>query len=199
MKYLKPLLLVAGGAALLGGCATHITTDIAQNPAPAEKFSAFTKFEMTKVKLAPGYAGQKANERALVKLQENVSQKMDPVLKGWNANGATATPVRTLVIETVVTEMKFINGNARFWVGPMAGSSAVILQVKITEKETGRIIATPMFFSRADAWGGTFTIGATDNIMLVRIAGRLTDYLTANYASAVGGPTGAEPAHSKAS
>jgi hypothetical protein len=41
--------------------------------------------------------------------------------------------------------------------------------------------------------GGAWTFGSTDNAMLVRIANRLTDYLAANYASPVGGPTGAEP------
>jgi hypothetical protein len=42
--------------------------------------------------------------------------------------------------------------------------------------------------------GGAFTFGVTDNIMLTRIAGRLTDYLIGNYEHAVGGGTGVNPA-----
>lgn len=187
-------LLLLAAALFFGGCATHIKTDVTQNPPPAEKFSAFTRFEMAKLSLVPPYAGQQANEVALKKIQENVSLKADPLLQGWNAAGAAATPARTLAITPVVTEIKFISGGKRFWAGAMAGSSAVILKATFTDKETGKVIAAPIFYARANAWGGAYSIGSTDNVMLVRIAGRLTDYLATNYAAAVGGPSGAEPA-----
>lgn len=179
--------------ALLAGCVTHIATTVVSNPPPPEKFSNFNQFELRAVQLAPSCAGQPANERALAKIQENVSLKMDPALARWNAGAKDVAKVRTLLIEPTVTEIKFINANARFWVGPVAGSSAVILQARIVEKETGKVIASPVFFARASAMGGSFTFGATDNIMLTRIAGRLTEYLLANYDNAVGGPTGADP------
>jgi hypothetical protein len=178
---------------LLSGCATHISTNITQNPPPAERFANFNRFEMTAVALVPPYEGQGANEKALRKIQEDVSVRMVPALKEWNATGAARTPARTLLIEPTVTEIKFIGGGARFWAGPMAGSSAVIMTARITEKETGRVIATPLFYARAEAWGGSFTIGVTDNLMLPRIANRLCDYLLANYFDAVGGVTGREP------
>jgi hypothetical protein len=75
----------------------------------------------------------------------------------------------------------------------MAGSSAVLMTARITEKETGRVVATPLFYARAEAWGGAFTFGVTDNLMLLRIADRLCDYLLANYTEAVGGVTGQDP------
>ncbi len=190
IRFASGLLLAS---AFLSGCVTHITTDITHNPPPVEKFSAFNRFELAKIALVPPYAGQEANERALVKIQENVSLKADPLLQDWNAAGAAAPLVRTLVITPVVTEIKFISGGSRFWAGAFAGSSAVILTAKITEKETGQVIATPMFYARAAAMGGAWTFGTTDNLMLVRIADRLTDYIAANYTAAAGGPTGAEP------
>jgi hypothetical protein len=64
------------------------------------------------------------------------------------------------------------------------------MKVQISEKETGRIVAEPIFYARAAAMGGAWSFGSTDNLMLTRIASRLTDYLANNYASAVGGPTG---------
>ena len=178
---------------VLGGCVTHIKTDVTQNPPPAEKFSGFTHFEMSKIALQPPYAGQEANEKALVKIQENVSGKMTPLLEAWNSRATAGAPTRTLLIEPVIPEIKFINGTSRFWGGALAGSSAVILKAKITEKETGRVIATPEFYARAAAMGGAWSVGGTDNAMLTRVANRLTDYLQANYDQAVGGPTGAEP------
>ena len=77
--------------------------------------------------------------------------------------------------------------------GAIAGSSAVIIRVTISEKETGRVIATPEFFARAAAMSGSHSFGAADNVMLIRVAGRLTDYLRVNYSAAIGGPTGADP------
>jgi hypothetical protein len=186
-------LTLVAAAVLLGGCVTHIKTEITQNHAPAENFAGFTRFELAKVALVAPYAGQDANEHALVKIQENVSLKADPLLQGWNAAGATVTPVRTLVITPVVTEIKFIRVGVRLLAGALPGSSAVILRVTFTEKETGQVIASPLFYARAAAMGGRWTFGTTDNLMLVRIADRFTDYLAANYSAAVGGPTGAEP------
>jgi hypothetical protein len=180
-------------AVLLSGCVTHINTGVSQNPPPLEKFSAFTHFELDQVSLAPPYAGQDANERARDKIQENVLQKADPLLGQWHSVNVEGRGVRTLVFTPEIHEIKFISGGARVWAGALAGSSAVILKVTISEKETGKVIATPMFYARAAAMGGAWTFGATDNVMLVRIAGRFTDYMAANYDSAVGGPTGAEP------
>jgi len=179
---------------LLTGCATHISTTITQNPPPAEKFSAFNRFELAKIALPAPYAGQGGNEKARAKIQEDLSQRMDPALKQWNSTGAAGEPARTLLIEPTISEIKFINGGARFWAGALAGSSAIIMNARISEKETGKVIATPMFYARAEAWGGAWTFGVTDNLMLDRIAGRLADYLLGNYGSAVGGATGAEPA-----
>jgi hypothetical protein len=178
---------------LFSACATHIKISNTMNPPPGEAFSNFTAFAMKPVTLASRYANNDTNEKALVKIQENLSLVMEPTITNWNHIGATKGGTqRTLVITPVVSEIKFIGGAARFWVGPAAGSSAVIMRVTITEKETGKTIATPEFYSSAGAWSGSWTIGGTDNAMLGRIATRVTDYLIKNYASPVGGPTGSQ-------
>jgi hypothetical protein len=175
---------------LFSACATHIRILNTMNPPPGEAFSNFTAFEMKPITLASRYANNDTNEKALVKIQENLSLVMEPTITNWNHIGATKGGTqRTLVITPVVSEIKFIGGAARFWVGPAAGSSAVIMRATITEKETGKTIATPEFYSSAGAWSGSWTIGGTDNAMLGRIATKVTDYLIKNYASPVGGPT----------
>jgi hypothetical protein len=190
LKLLIPLL--ASVSLLLSGCVTRITSDVYQNPPPAEKFSRFTRIELRPIRLVAPYAGQEANEAALLKIQENLDLKMKPALEGWNAAPASGA-TRTLLIEPTITEIKFISGGARFWSGAMAGSSAVKLSARVTDQETGKVIATPEFYARAAAMGAAWSFGAADNAMLIRIANRLSDYLLANYAEAVGGPTGAEP------
>ena len=149
------------------GCVTKISSEVVQNPPPAEKFSGFTRFEMAEVKVLPPYAGQEANEKALVKIRQNVMAKMTPMLEAWNSKGAASGPTRTLMIEPVVPEIKFINATARVWGGALAGSSAVVLQARITEKETGKVIAAPEFFARAAAYSGAYSFGGADNAMLV--------------------------------
>jgi hypothetical protein len=192
MKPIRFVLLILIATAGLCAQATHIKLNITQNPPPAEKFSAFTSFEMPAVVLGPPYSGDASYRRILGKIQENVSHNMSSLLPSWNAAGVALTPKRTLLIESVVTEIKFVSGTKRFWLGPILGSSAVILNAKITDKETGKVVASPVFYARAQAMGGTFTIGATDNLMLTRIARDLTDYLVANFSAAIGGPTGAK-------
>ena len=65
-----------------------------------------------------------------------------------------------------------------------------MIRVRYIDVESGELIAHPEFYQRAAAMGGAFTIGGTDNAMLIRIASLITDYTENNYHSAVGGPTG---------
>jgi hypothetical protein len=46
----------------------------------------------------------------------------------------------------------------------------------------------PEFYAHAAAMGGAFSVGGTDNAMLVRIANSLAVYVFSNYRQAVGGP-----------
>ena len=183
---------LACAALVLAGCATNIRSSVVDNPPPAEPFSGFTRICVGEVRLARECPRSSDNERAVAKMQENLAARMAPALGRWKAAGESKKPVRTLLVDPVVADMKFVDGNSRFWVGPLAGSSAILLRVRITEYETGKVVATPEFYARASAMGGSFTIGATDNVMLGRIAGRLADYLEANYEKAVGGPTGVD-------
>lgn len=187
-----PLLGLLSFTLFFTGCATKIAPTLIHNPPPAEKFSAFTHFELQPISMVPPYAGQEANERALKKIQENFSLRADPMVKAWNEGGASAPTKRTLVIKPVIWEIKFIGGGARFWAGALAGSSAIIARVELIDKDTGKRVANPEFYARAAAMAGAWTFGSTDNIMLVRIANRMADYLSNNYAAAVGGPTGAD-------
>lgn len=193
MKSVLASLVLALGLAF-GGCATHVKSPVAntaRNPAPSEKFSDFSRFELAPISMGAPYAGQDANEAAKKKIQESVDARLLPLLEIWNQAGA-AKPARTLLIQPTITEIKFINGAARFWAGAMAGSSVVVMQARITEKETGRVIAQPEFYARAAAMAGAWSMGAADNAMLPRVAYRFADYVTANYPAAVGGVTGAD-------
>ncbi len=175
---------------IITGCATtDIQIDSTTNPAPVNKFSDFSKFELRDISIAPEYSNHEANIRAKNKIQEILRLRLDPHLSTWNQS-QHPVELGTLIIEPVIVQIKFISGGARFMAGALAGSSAVNMEVIYKEKETGEIIAKPQFYQHAGAMAGAYSIGAADNAMLERIANLIADYTVANYTSAIGGTTG---------
>ena len=171
--------------ASLGACVTHIGTTTLTNPPPREKFADFSAFELQPLQVAAEYQGKE--DRAVAKIQEHLDLMLLPVLKHWSQPGAS----RTLVVSPQIEAIKFVGGGTRFFVGALAGSSAVVMKVRYTDKATGAVVAEPQFYQRAAARSGAWTIGAQDNNMLKRIVEVMTDYTQRNYEAAVGGPTGA--------
>lgn len=168
---------------LLGGCVTNIAPTSDTNPPPAEALGGFQNYEVSQIKLAEGQ-DTNSNTIALVKVQENWNKNVDQMLNDWSAAGTNG---RTLLIEPVVTEMKFVSGGKRFWTGAAGGSSAVLMHVTLTDKDSGKIIAKPQFFQRAAAYGGAWSFGGSDNAMLVRISSLVQQYLRDNKDQPVGG------------
>ena len=191
MSIKTSLLLFTLAVVALSGCATtYIKADATTNPPPAQPLSAFSDFEVSPIAMSAPYKGQEANEKALKKIQENFDLRVNPKIAAWKSN-ASAPAGRTLRIQPYIQDIKFVNATARVWGGAFSGSSAVVLRIRLIDASTGAEIAHPQFFQRAAAMGGAWTLGATDNNMLVRIAELASGYLEANYRAAVGGPTGA--------
>ena len=160
------------------------------NPPPSAKFSDFTQFEMPTIVMTAPYVGKPVNDQALAIIQRQFTASTASILLIWTNAGSKAEKARTLLIEPKVEAMKFVPRAARIWVGAMAGSSYVLISMKITEKETGQVIATPMFYAHASAWSGAW--GTGDDSMLTRIAQNMANYVTGNYTAAVGGVSGAD-------
>ena len=59
--------------------------------------------------------------------------------------------------------------------------------MKLTDQDTGQVIAEPEFYQHAEGMAGAWTFGAADNSMLVRSASLALDYLKDNHATAQGG------------
>ncbi len=170
---------------MLQGCATNIKASSTSNPAPAEAFSRFGRITLKPVVFKDGYSGDQAG---LNKINENIQKDLAEPLKTWNARPANG---RTLVIEPVVEELSFKHGAKRVLLGPLAGSSGVLMRVNIKDAN-GRLVASPEFFQRAQAMGAGFTMGIHDNLMLTRVANLASAYVMKNFERPVGGPTGAD-------
>ena len=171
---------------LLSACVTHIEPSVTANPPPMEPLKNFGQFELLPVQASKE---AQAETEALAKIDANLRDKILAVTKPWQQSDPAA---RKLKIEPYVEQLKFVDGGTRFFAGAFAGSSAVVIKLKLIDAATQQVIAQPEFYQRAAAMGGAWSVGGTDNGMLERIATVAQDYLQRNYQQAVGGPTGAE-------
>jgi hypothetical protein len=175
-----------------GSVVSYVEPKNALNPAPAMPLNAFQRFEIQPISMDAPFAGQKSNEAAKASMQANLDLEATPVLAEWNAK-PTDGAVRTLKIEPTIRHIKFISGATRFWAGGLAGGSAVLVTVKLTDASTGEVVAEPEFYQHADKIAGAWTFGATDKAMLIRVTRMIADYLRSNYSTAVGGQTSLAP------
>ena len=171
----------------------YISAREVTNPPPSTVLSAFDSFQLSPIEMGPPYAGQPANEQAKTRLQGYVDERVPAIVSAWNSVEAKHSPPRTLKIEPVIRHVKFVSGKARFWGGALAGGTAVLMTVKLSDAATGEVIAEPEFYQHANAFGAAYSMGGTDKAMLGRTAELMANYLKANYEAAVGGPTGKEP------
>ena len=173
-----------------GDVVGYIEAKEINNPPPSVALDSFDRFEIAPIEMVAPYAGQPANEQAKQRLQANLDERVPPVLAQWNATSAKNQPPRTLKIEPTIRHVKFVSGKARFWAGALAGGTAVLMTVKLSDAASGEVIAEPEFYQHANAMGAAYSFGATDKAMLIRVTDLVTSYLQANHVMAVGGPTG---------
>lgn len=168
--------------------------DDARNPPPAVALKTFQRFELSPVAMGAPWAGQKANEEAKGHLQANLDERARPVVAEWNAMPAGDAP-RTLKIEPEIAYVRFITGGKRFFGGAFAGGSAVLLKVRLIDAASGEVVGEPQFYQHANAFSATYTFGAMDKHMMIRLSAMVADYLKANYDAPVGGPVAVAPGH----
>lgn len=162
----------------------------ARNAPPAVALRTFSRFEAAPVAMGAPWAGQKGNESAKARLQENLDERLSPLLAEWNARGGAGG---TLKILPEIRYVRFITGGKRFFAGGLAGSSSILVKVKLVDAATGAVVAEPDFYQHANALGAAWTFGATDKTMIIRISNMVAEYLKANYAEAVGGSISEAP------
>jgi len=183
----------AAAASASAPSTTAASMTVPKNPPPANKLQGYAGYELKAVTLSDEAAGKKNVDKVVARIDEGLKQTVNPILTEWNAAAGSAASKQKVVIEPHVVGVHKPSGANRFWAGAFAGNGYVIMKVKISEQPSGRIIAEPEFYRRANAMAGAWTFGAHDNAMLQKIGGLLANYLTENYTEAVGGITGFEP------
>lgn len=173
---------LVGGSFFLSGCATTISKPAAAPQPCKERLGTFKAVEYEHVTLAKGYDGSGANKKAAKKIDQLMIAGLNNVFPGMKivdkAEGAATD--KTLVIRPAIKEVKFVGGAARFWVGAMAGSSAVLMQVDYIDKGSGGIVGSAEFYRVGNAWGGGMSMGGSDNAMLSEISQDVVNYSVSN-------------------
>jgi hypothetical protein len=153
-------------------------------PRAAVNLSAFQAVGLTALIIAPPYDGSNINKRAAARIELVLLAEMRgifPQLKvGAEAEGVKADAGEALLIEPLLTEVRFIGGGARFMAGAMAGNSNVRLRVTFRNAKTGAVVAEPEFYRVGNAMAGAWTVGGSDNVMLDNLAREVSAYVRQN-------------------
>jgi hypothetical protein len=162
------------------------------NPPPAAAFGTYRSYELKPLAVSAELKASETGVKATNKIQENLDARLKPLLEGWTKMAEGKGGSNTLVFEPAVDDLRFIGGAKRVFAGALAGSSHVVLKLKITEQPSGKVIGEPEFFQRASGVAGAWTFGAHDNTMLSRVVELAANYMSQNFTGAVGGLSGRE-------
>jgi len=146
---------------------------------PSEKLSSFAEFELSPITMSPEIADGAKKQAYAEKLGNMLETKITPLLGEWRA--ASDGGSGTLVIQPDVVKLKVVSGGARFWVGAMAGESKVDMSLRLIDKASGKVIASPRIARSAGSMSGAWSFGATDQNLLRYIVDIANQYLVENY------------------
>jgi hypothetical protein len=161
------------------------------NPPPANKLYGYGGYELKATTVADKEASKINIDKVVAKVDENIQQSVAAMLKEWNA--AAIAGADKIVIAPHIAGVHKSSVATRLLAGSSSGDSYIVLKVTISESSSGKVLAEPEFYRRADATAGKWTFGAHDSAMLQRIADLMANYLSENYQAPVGGDTGWEP------
>jgi hypothetical protein len=164
----------------------------AANAPPANKLAGYAGYELAAVQMEADIAANKNADKVLARVNESMRKEVEPILIDWNAKAASAANTNKLLLEPRIISLHKPSGANRFFAGAFSGQSRIVVKVRIVEQPSGKLIGEPEFYQHANAIAGAWTVGATDNKMLDRIATLVAGYLRGNYEQAVGSETGYE-------
>jgi hypothetical protein len=162
---------------LLAACATQIHEQEETIKPSKAKFGQYKRVTIKPIDVSavPGI-----EDKITARMQEALSKCMGVVFKGAKPYDERAA-AGGLVIEPSIVDMKKVNVAQRIFFGAMAGSSAALLKVRFVDSAKKDVLAEPVFYGKANAFGGAYSAGATDNDMLARLPVQACDYSRDNY------------------
>jgi hypothetical protein len=169
----------------LVSCATkNISQEDAPPPIPSKKrFSQYKYYFIKPLAIDSELTEEHGNQKAMEIVDNylyrdflDVFETLDPY-EDYNPK----KPGKTLIIAPSIQKMKSVSRGTRAFIGVFAGGSAVVLKVNYTDANTKEIVADPVFYQHANAFGATYSRGGSDLSMLYRISGLAAAYAADNF------------------
>lgn len=170
------------GVSVLSGCVTGIEPQdhtIRPSKVPLGSFESYSLRPLTVEKME----GDSGDHVAVAQIETELRGCVRGVLRDLREEPTTENGRvgRRLIVEPAIVELKKVNRTERRWVGPLAGSSAVLLRLNLVDAAAGEIVAAPVFHARGDAWQGSFApFAAPDEAMLRRVVEDACTYARQN-------------------
>ena len=83
-----------------------------------------------------------------------------------------------LLVKGSIVDMRIVSGAARFWVGPMAGSSDMRVRLTFTDA-TGTVVREKLLSSANNPWGAAWTFGGSDRSLPADMGRIIGEYIAA--------------------
>ena len=167
------------------------THAVSENPPPTNPLAGYGGYSLATITMDAEIGKKKNADKVHKRVIENMQKHVQPVIDEWNTQADAENP-KKLIFEPRIVSLHKPSGANRFFAGSLAGQSRIVIRVRISEEGSGQVVAEPEFYQHANAVGAAWSLGATDNVMLERVAELIATYLTRNYLTAVGGTTGFE-------
>jgi hypothetical protein len=82
-----------------------------------------------------------------------------------------------LIARAELTSLRIVGGAARFWAGAFAGKSDMRFQVTLLDATTGAVVTKSEVSEDTNAWGGAWTMGATDKSLPGEVGTKLAEFV----------------------
>lgn len=147
--------------------------------APSQPLSSFASFQLAPMTFSDAIRAEDGKMEEAREFETNLSNKVQPLLDGWNAAGTAGQG--TLVIEPRLVKLKIVSGGARFWAGAFAGDSFIDMNLVPINQDSGEAISNVRVARSADAMTGGWSVGKSDQNLDEYIVGIVHTYLEENY------------------
>lgn len=183
MKSLSIILIVA----LLTACTPDsarvenvATLEASRLRAPSQPLSSFSRFELEPMTFSQPIRAEEDKMREAHEFEIAYNLRIRGLLNQWNTD-VQAGARDTLVVKTELVGLRIISGAARFWAGAFAGDSFLDLDLILVNKHTGEQVSNVRVRKNADAMGGAWSVGQTDQNLDQYVIEIVRTYLSNNY------------------
>ena len=84
---------------------------------------------------------------------------------------------QTLLVKPRVVNMRIVSGGARFWVGPLAGTSDMVVELKMSDAVTGKIVHEKVLSTANNPFAAVWVWGSSDRSLPADMGKIIAEYI----------------------